>query len=63
MDLVKRNLENKEADDFVFAGRSRGEPIAVHTLVNGYFRALDAIGIDEAARKERSLTFHGHRPR
>ena len=48
-------------DTFVFRGEEATRPIDHKAIVKWFYRALDAIGIDETERQERNLTFHSWR--
>ena len=50
-----------EAEDLVFFGESRHKPIDHKTIEVGLYDALARIGIDEADRRHRNLTFHSWR--
>jgi integrase len=59
-DLRRLIAENGEGYLFVTkAGASK--PMCRTTVVESYFKALERIGIGEAERKERNLTFHSWR--
>ena len=51
----------KEPDDFVFWGKDRRTPIDNKTIVEVLYKALAAIGISDAERRERNITFHSWR--
>lgn len=51
----------KEPEDLVFFGPSRCVPMHSKLFTKPLYRALGSIGIDENARRDRNLTFHGLR--
>lgn len=50
-----------EPDDLVFFGRRRGAPLDPKMVQKSFAAALAGIGVDEAARVARGLTFHSWR--
>jgi integrase len=57
-----RGLIATNGEGFVFVTKPRAvKPMGRAMVINSFFKALEAIGIDEARRKERNLTFHGWR--
>ena len=51
----------KDPEDKVIYSRLRGHPVEVHHLQDGFAELLRAIGIDDAERKKRHLSFHSTR--
>lgn len=51
----------KDPEDKVIYSRLRGHPVEVHHLQDGFADLLRAIGIDDAERKKRHLSFHSTR--
>lgn len=62
--VLKRVMESTpftEPGDFVFHGRNRTSPLDHKMAQKRYSEALAGIGIDEARRSERGLSFHSWR--
>jgi integrase len=57
-DLVSRNPHGEE---WIFWGKTPGHPLSPGVIADGFSNALAAIGIDEAQRKARRLSFHSLR--
>jgi integrase len=51
----------READDLVFYGKDRRTPLSPRFMMDSFYGALAQIGIDEAQREARRITFHSHR--
>jgi integrase len=57
-----RNLIAENGEGYVFACKAGAEkPMGRTTVIEAFFKALERIGINEAERKERNLTFHSWR--
>jgi integrase len=61
LQTLSTKLGYTKPGDFVLPGTSREEAVSDITLRRGWERALEAIGIDEAQRKQRNLVMHGAR--
>jgi len=61
LQTLSTKLGHTKPGDFVLPGTSREEAVSDITLRRGWERALEAIGIDEAQRKQRNLVMHGAR--
>jgi len=62
LDDIRRIAPFREADDVVFFSLQRkGKPLTGQSLLNGFRRMLNAIGIDEEERKRRNLNLHSLR--
>ncbi len=48
-------------EDLVFAGEARGDPVKKEDLEARFYAALDAIGINDEARRKRVLVWHSFR--
>lgn len=63
--LLKRLLNKfsvgKRPEHFIFSLDHGQTPMVDRMLVRAFYDALESIGIDEAVRKERNITFHGWR--
>jgi integrase len=59
-ELIEGSPYQKSAD-LVFCGRDRKTPLSPRFILDGFYTALAAIGIDETERQERRITFHSHR--
>jgi len=61
--LISRNPYHPIAEDsFIFyADKSTEYPTEPHTITNGFYKALESIGITENIRRMRNITFHSHR--
>jgi integrase len=51
----------EQHDDFVFTRKEHNKPVDNKTITEILYKALDAIGISEAKRRERNITFHSWR--
>ncbi len=63
-ELLKEEIAKSpfsEPTDFVFYGVSRKVPVDGRMIDATLYRALSKMGIDEATRRERNLTFHSWR--
>jgi integrase len=57
-----RRLIETNGEGFVFVNKPQDEkPIGRARVIKSFFKALEAIGIDEGERKRRNLTFHSWR--
>jgi site-specific recombinase XerD len=61
LDALGLYARYKDPEDLVFAGEGRGEPIKKENLETRFYAALEAIGVDEAARRKRVLVWHSLR--
>jgi integrase len=61
LDSLVRQLPHQEAEDLVFCGANRGQPIRKKELEARFYSALDAIGINEESRRKRVLVWHSLR--
>ncbi len=61
IDSLLQELPNREAEDLVFCGANRGQPIRKEELEARFYSALDAIGINEESRRKRVLVWHSLR--
>ena len=57
--ITKREVS--DPDDFVFYGKDKKTPVYYKTISEGFYKALDSIGIGSEQRKQRKLTFHSWR--
>ena len=55
------NTDGQEPSDLLFPGTDRSVPISPKAVADALYSALDKIGITEAIRKERGITFHAWR--
>jgi integrase len=51
----------QEPDDLVFYGTDRKTPLPPRAILDAFYSALGAIGINEKQRLARRIVFHGHR--
>lgn len=58
---VIEESEYKEPTDLVFTGFKRGVPLDKHMIEERFYSALEAIEIDEEARRQRGLVWHSTR--
>jgi integrase len=57
-----RRLIKANGEGYVFVSRPRAEkPVCRTSVVESFFKALEAVGIGEEERKRRNLTFHSWR--
>lgn len=61
LETLREESPYTDGDDFVLPQVERGRPIGDVTLKRGFAKALDAIGVDAAARKDRKITLHALR--
>jgi len=61
LDSLIRELQYREADDLVFCGANRGQPVRKEELEATFYSALDAVGINEESRRKRVLVWHSLR--
>ncbi len=61
VDLLARAGMYSAADDLVFAGEARGKPVRKEELEAHFYAALEAIGINDEARRRRVLVWHSLR--
>jgi integrase len=61
LDALAKEARYSGAEDLVFAGEARGEPVKKEDLEARFYAALDAIGINEESRRKRVLVWHSLR--
>ena len=61
LDSLIRKLPYQEAEDLVFCGAVRGQPIRKEELEARFYSALDTVGINEESRRKRVLVWHSLR--
>jgi len=60
-DLIKLAAGNPHGNGLIFWGPGADKPLTARMTEHGFNKQLEKIGIDEAARKTRALSFHSTR--
>ncbi len=54
-------IETTKATDLVFYGKEKTTPLSKTAIEKNLYRTMARIGIDDAERRRRNITFHSHR--
>ncbi len=60
-EALGRVIAETHAETLVFYGDAIDQPLSKSVIERQFYRALERIGISEAERRERGITFHSHR--